>query len=108
MVQTAVELGYEYIAIYRPFPLTLPPAATFQADDVRRQADEIATVRERYGQITILHGCEVDILRDGRLDFPDKILERFDIVAGVAARPREPGARAVAASLPSTPCAIRW
>ena len=30
--------------------------------------------------IAILHGCEVDILPDGRLDFPDRVLERFDIV----------------------------
>jgi DNA polymerase (family 10) len=27
-----------------------------------------------------LHGCEVDILPDGRLDFQDRVLERFDIV----------------------------
>lgn len=30
--------------------------------------------------MAILHGCEVDILPDGRLDFPEKILEHFDIV----------------------------
>src|SRR5207245_128418 len=28
----------------------------------------------------ILHGCEVDILPDGRLDMPDRVLERLDIV----------------------------
>jgi len=37
-------------------------------------------LRERYPEIAILHGCEVDILPDGRLDFPDRVLERFDIV----------------------------
>ena len=30
--------------------------------------------------MTILHGIEVDILPDGRLDFEDAMLERFDIV----------------------------
>jgi DNA polymerase (family 10) len=30
--------------------------------------------------MTILHGCEVDILPDGRLDFPDAVLEQLDIV----------------------------
>ncbi len=30
--------------------------------------------------MAILHGVEVDILADGRLDFPDRILEQFDIV----------------------------
>jgi DNA polymerase (family 10) len=79
MVQAAVALNYEYIAITDHSPHS---AATrnLSADDVRRQAEEIAAVRERYPQITILHGCEVDILADGRLDFRDTILERFDIV----------------------------
>jgi DNA polymerase (family 10) len=49
-------------------------------DDVARQADEIDALRERYPRLTILHGCEVDILPNGQLDFPDRILERFDIV----------------------------
>ena len=47
---------------------------------MKRQADEIAGLREHYPQIAILHGCEVDILPDGRLDFPDRVLERFDLV----------------------------
>jgi DNA polymerase (family 10) len=79
MVQGAVALGYEYIAITDHSPHSAA-SRNLSADDVRRQADEIATLRERYPQITLLHGCEVDILRDGRLDFADKILERFDIV----------------------------
>src|SRR5258708_22386308 len=49
-------------------------------DGAGKQAEEIAALRERYPDIAILHGCEVDILPDGRLDFPDRILERFDIV----------------------------
>jgi DNA polymerase (family 10) len=48
--------------------------------DVSKQAEEVARLRERYPDITILHGCEVDIMPDGRLDFADRILERFDIV----------------------------
>ncbi len=49
-------------------------------DSVKRQADEIAALRDAHPNIVILHGCEVDILPDGRLDFPDRVLERFDIV----------------------------
>ena len=37
-------------------------------------------MRDRFPEMAILHGCEVDILPDGKLDFPDRILERFDIV----------------------------
>jgi DNA polymerase (family 10) len=45
-----------------------------------RQRAEIEAARERYPQITILHGIEVDIMADGSLDFPDSVLESLDIV----------------------------
>ena len=79
MVEMCRALGYQYIAITDHSPHS---AATrnLSIEAVRRQADEIASVRERYPEIAILHGCEVDILPDGRLDFPDKVLEKFDIV----------------------------
>ena len=79
MAETAHGLGYDYIAITDHSPHS---AATrnLTADGVRRQADEIAAERQRYPRMTILHGCEVDILADGRLDFRDSILEQFDIV----------------------------
>ena len=47
---------------------------------MKKQAQEIAALRERYPTMTILHGCEVDIMADGLLDFSDRILERFDII----------------------------
>lgn len=79
MVRACVALGYEYMAITDHSPRSLA-AASLSLDAIAKQADEIAAVRERYPQIAILHGCEVDILPDGRLDFPDRVLERFDIV----------------------------
>jgi DNA polymerase (family 10) len=79
MVEACRTLKYEYIAITDHSPHS---AATrkLTADGVKKQADEIAQLRERHRDITILHGCEVDILPDSRLDFPDRILEGFDIV----------------------------
>jgi DNA polymerase (family X) len=79
MVAACVDLEYEYLAITDHSPHS---AATrnLTVDGVRKQADEIAAARERYPGIAILHGCEVDILPDGRLDFADRVLERFDIV----------------------------
>jgi DNA polymerase (family 10) len=79
MVLACRGLGYEYMAITDHSPHSAA-VRNLTADGVRKQADEIAELRETYPDITILHGCEVDILPDGRLDFPDKILERFDIV----------------------------
>jgi DNA polymerase (family 10) len=79
MVETCRALGYRYLAITDHSPHS---AATrnLSIDGVKRQAEEIAEVRSRYPEIAVLHGCEVDILPDGRLDFPDRVLERFDIV----------------------------
>jgi DNA polymerase (family 10) len=79
MVQTCMSLGYEYLAITDHSPNSAA-ARNLTVDGVERQAEEIAALRERYPRIAILHGCEVDILADGRLDFPDRILERFDLV----------------------------
>ena len=79
MVQACVALGYEYMAITDHSPNSTANR-NLTPDAVDRQAEEIAGLRERFPQITILHGCEVDILADERLDFPDRMLERFDIV----------------------------
>jgi DNA polymerase (family 10) len=79
MVDQAAALGYEYIAVTDHSPHSAA-SRSLSADSVKRQADEIAALRERVPQMAILHGCEVDILADGRLDFSDRILEQFDIV----------------------------
>ena len=68
MVSTCRDLGYEYMAITDHSPRSgLAQSLTVQ--NVRRQAEEIEQLRERFPDIAILHGCEVDILPDGRLDF---------------------------------------
>jgi DNA polymerase (family 10) len=79
MVLAAKALGYEYVAITDHSP-TSTASRSLTIDGVKRQADEIARLREEIPDITILHGCEVDILADGRLDFPDRVLEKLDIV----------------------------
>ena len=79
MVEACVSLGYEYLAITDHSPRSRA-SRNLSVDGVKRQAEEIAALRERYPQIAILHGCEVDILADGRLDFKDRILEELDIV----------------------------
>ena len=79
MVQACGDLGYEYIAITDHSPHS-GASRTLSVQSVKRQADDIAGLRERNPSISILHGCEVDILRGGRLDFPDRVLQQFDIV----------------------------
>ena len=79
MVNGCRALGYEYLAITDHSPRSAA-SRNLSVDGVKQQAEEIAGLRERYPDITILHGCEVDILPDGRLDFADRILQQFDIV----------------------------
>lgn len=79
MVQAALALGYEYTAVTDHSPHSAA-SRSLSIESVSRQREEIAALRERYPGIAILHGCEVDILADGRLDFPDRVLEQFDVV----------------------------
>lgn len=79
MVAACVALGYEYIAI-TDHSERAAASRTLSVDALTRQRDEILRLRAQYPQITILHGLEVDILADGRLDFDDRILEQLDIV----------------------------
>jgi DNA polymerase (family 10) len=79
MVEGCHTIGYEYIAI-TDHSWRSAASRTLAPDDIARQRDEIDGLRERFSGMTILHGVEVDIMPDGRLDFDDDILERFDIV----------------------------
>ncbi len=55
-------------------------AGGLSVERLREQWDEIARVQEQVPEVRLLRGSEVDILDDGRLDFPDEILERLDVV----------------------------
>ena len=79
MGRAARERGYDYIAICDHTPAVgAVPGLT--ADDVRRQADEIAAANEQLAPFRVLRGIECDILADGRLDLPDDVLAELDWV----------------------------
>jgi DNA polymerase (family 10) len=79
MVQAARDLGYDYFAITDHSERAWA-SRTLSAADVPKQRAEIESVRARVPGIEVLHGVEVDIMPDGTLDFPDDVLEGFDIV----------------------------
>jgi DNA polymerase (family X) len=79
MGRAARELGYEYMAICDHTP-AVGAVRGLTADDVRRQADEIAAANEALSPFRILRGIECDILPDGRLDLPDDVLRELDWV----------------------------
>ncbi len=79
MVESAIKRGLEYYAI------TDHSVSSTVANglDQKRLLEQIKQVREVDATtegITILAGSEVDIRRDGTLDFPDEILAQLDIV----------------------------
>jgi DNA polymerase (family X) len=79
MARAARERGYEYVAICDHTPAVgAVPGLT--ADDVRRQAEDVAHANEKLAPFRVLRGIECDILPDGRLDLPDEALAELDWV----------------------------
>jgi DNA polymerase (family X) len=78
MVRGAEAMGMKYITITDHSP-TAFYAGGVKIDDLRRQWDEIDELQDQV-KIKILRGTESDILADGRLDYPDDILEQFDVI----------------------------
>jgi DNA polymerase (family 10) len=73
---------------------------TLDRGEIAEQRDVIDGLRAQYPGMTILHGVEVDILPDGRLDYDDETLEPFDIVlASLHERGSDDGARLTERSL---------
>lgn len=79
VVKEAVARGYEYVAITDHSPST-GVVSGLDGADLEEQRDEIARVQERFPEIRILTGIEVDILPDGSLDLDDDVLLALDVV----------------------------
>jgi DNA polymerase (family X) len=79
MALAARERGYAYLAI-TDHSQALAMTGGLTPERLREQAEEIEEVRGRLTGIRLLHGCEVDILKDGSLDLPDDALEILDLV----------------------------
>jgi DNA polymerase (family 10) len=78
MVHAAEAMGMKYITITDHSP-TAFYAGGVKIDRLQRQWEEIEQVQEQT-KIKILKGTESDILKDGSLDYPDWILEQFDVI----------------------------
>jgi DNA polymerase (family 10) len=78
MARGAEALGKSYLTITDHSP-TASYAGGLTVDRLKRQWEEIARVQETVN-VRLLRGTESDILADGSLDYPDSILEQFDII----------------------------
>jgi DNA polymerase (family 10) len=81
MAAAAKDRGLKYIGIAEHSKL-LAFAGGLDASRLLAQIDEIDLLNEKTKGLTILKGIEVDILKDGRLDLPDDVLSRLDLVVG--------------------------
>jgi DNA polymerase (family X) len=79
MAAAAKDRGYAYLAI-TDHSLHVTVAHGLDAVRLSRQIDEIDRLNDTLDGFVVLKGIEVDILPDGRLDLPDKILSRLDVV----------------------------
>lgn len=79
MAAAAIELGYEYLAVTDHSP-AVRITRGMDAAGFRRQMKRIDRLNGRLEGLTILKGAEVDILPDGSLDLPDRLLRGLDFV----------------------------
>jgi DNA polymerase (family X) len=79
MALAARARGYEYLAICDHTP-NVGVVTGLTADDLARQAEEIAEVNEELAPFRILRGVECDLRADGSLDVEDRALAELEWV----------------------------
>jgi DNA polymerase (family 10) len=79
MARYCKELGYEYLGIC-DHSRSAFYANGLSIERVAEQHREIDQLNEKLAPFRILKGIESDILTDGSLDYPDDILDTFDLV----------------------------
>ncbi|MDA1060733.1 MAG: DNA polymerase/3'-5' exonuclease PolX [bacterium] len=78
MAKSFISLGYEYFAATDHSSI-MGITGGMGSSDIKKQWKEIDLLNKKL-PIKILKGCEVDILKDGSLDFGDDILKELDVV----------------------------
>lgn len=88
MAEEAIRRGYQYWSV-TDHGSNLAIGRTLQRANIERQAEEVREVnRLLRGQLSVLHGVELNIGSDGSLDYPDDSLELFDFrIASVHGAP---------------------
>lgn len=79
MVEACREKGYSHIVI-TDHSNYLKVANGLSRERLLQQIEAIHVMNEKYNDIEIFAGTEMDILPDGSLDFDDELLEQLDFV----------------------------
>jgi DNA polymerase (family X) len=79
MAEAAIALGHEYL-VFCDHSQSLKVANGLSPSRLKRKISAVREADERYGEIQLLCGSEVDILKDGSLDYEDSLLTELDFV----------------------------
>jgi len=79
LVEAAARRGYQYLGI-SDHSGGLVVAGGLSIERNREQGKSIARINQNQGTVRLLRSSEVDILPDGKLDYPDELLGELDIV----------------------------
>lgn len=83
MCEQAIGLGYEYLGV-TDHTKSLKIENGLNEKDLLKQKKEIIKLNEKFKKqnkkFVLLQGAEVEILKDGSLDFTDKVLKQLDFV----------------------------
>ncbi len=79
MAEAAIDLGYEYL-VFCDHSQSLRVANGLPPEKLKEKLQAVRKADERFGEIQLLCGSEVDILKDGTLDYEDDLLAELDFV----------------------------
>ena len=79
MAEAAIALGYEYL-VFCDHSKSLRVANGLSPDRLKKKLAEVRAADEKYEEIRLLCGSEVDIMKDGTLDYEDALLAELDFV----------------------------
>ncbi len=79
MAEAAITLGYEYL-VFCDHSQSLKVANGLSPDRLEEKLEAVRAADERYPEIRLLCGSEVDILKDGTLDYEDALLAELDFL----------------------------
>ena len=79
MAEAAIELGYEYL-VFCDHSQSLRVANGLSPERLEQKLAAVREADDKYGEIKLFCGSEVDILKDGTLDYGDDVLATLDFV----------------------------
>ncbi|MEZ6255761.1 MAG: DNA polymerase/3'-5' exonuclease PolX [Patescibacteria group bacterium] len=84
MIQKAISLNYEYIGITDHGPSVHSRGRFEVLGIIDKRRDEISKLNEKYDNIKIFYGYEINLLADGEMSMPDDLMKKLDyVIAGL-------------------------